>query len=411
MSPGSFVNSDSDLESVISFKNAPKPRRSSTGPKYFCSIECCGQSFKRLDHLDRHEFHHTGIKKHHCLYDGCDKVYSILTHLKRHLRTTHERVVPPTKNVSCQVPGCLKMFQTETNMLRHIREVHENPKIYTCGFCSEKFTQKLKLRRHEIQKHTEKYPYTCKKCSRGFYQQWQHDRHAPVCKVYICSNCNTKFDKWTLYLKHCKEKQHGRKYYRCEHCERVYNRPSELRKHIGAKHVDEEQKMIFKCQTCDLSYAYERNLRQHMRIAHDGKRFDCSVEGCERVFSSGQNLAKHLKRVHHGPATEDTSKITEKTKKLPGKRKKRKDAGQSIISNLAKFSGIAVNKTLDKLLREREDDALKIAGNVLMEQQSESEDSEFDVPLAKLARAYKPESTIISIDGLETLISEILADA
>lgn len=61
MSPGSKANSDSDLESVISFQDATQPRRNSTGPKYVCSIEGCGENFKRLDHLDRHEFHHTGI--------------------------------------------------------------------------------------------------------------------------------------------------------------------------------------------------------------------------------------------------------------------------------------------------------------------------------------------------------------
>nr|XP_014101404.1 zinc finger protein 436 [Bactrocera oleae]XP_014101420.1 zinc finger protein 436 [Bactrocera oleae]XP_036218273.1 zinc finger protein 436 [Bactrocera oleae] len=404
MTPGNKPNSDSDLESVISFQDAPKPRRNSNGPKYICSIEGCGKSFKRLDHLDRHEYHHTGIKKHYCIYDGCDKVYSILTHLKRHLRTTHERVGPPVKNVPCQIPGCLKMFLSETNMYRHIREVHENPKIYPCSFCSEKFTQKLKLRRHEIQTHTGDYPYTCEKCSRGFYQQWEHDRHVPSCKVYICANCNLKFDKWTKYLKHCKEKQHGRKYYQCEQCERVYGKPSELQKHIAAKHMDEEKKMNFKCPSCGRSYAYERNLKQHIRIAHGGKRFECEVPGCERVFSSGQNLAKHLER-DHSASVENKSVVPKENKKrnIKGTRKKRKDAGHSIMSNLSKFSGIAVDKNFDKLLREREDLALDIAGDLLTKEQSESEESEDNVPLSQLTQVNKDK-------GLENLMTAVLAD-
>ncbi|XP_054730292.1 transcription factor IIIA [Anastrepha obliqua] len=411
MTPGNQANSDSDLESVISFKEVPKLRRNSSGPKYVCSIEGCSQSFKRLDKLDQHEFHHTGIKKHYCIYDGCDKVYSILTHLKRHLRTTHERVAPAEKNVPCQIPGCLKMFQTETNMRRHIREVHENPKIYSCKFCAEKFTQKLKLRRHEIQKHTGDYPYTCEKCARGFYQQWQHDRHISCCKVYICANCEMQFNKWTQYVKHCKVKQHGRKFYQCENCERVYGRPSELQKHIAAKHMDSEKKMIFKCQTCERSYAYERNLRQHMRVAHDGKHFECTEDGCERVFSSGQNLAKHLEREHKRPAIEGTNVIQQKKNKPKVARKKRKDAGRSIISNLSRFSGVVVDKNLDKLLREREDDALDMAGKMLVEQHSESDDSEDDLPLAKFARKQQPEITKPIENGLETLMSAILTDA
>lgn len=56
------AHSDSDLESVISSKELRiKQRRNSTGPKYFCTIDGCKEFFKRLDHLDRHEYHHTGI--------------------------------------------------------------------------------------------------------------------------------------------------------------------------------------------------------------------------------------------------------------------------------------------------------------------------------------------------------------
>ena len=62
MPPGVPITSDSEIESVFSLKlEEPKVRRNSTGPKYYCSIDGCDQSFKRLDHLDRHEYKHTGI--------------------------------------------------------------------------------------------------------------------------------------------------------------------------------------------------------------------------------------------------------------------------------------------------------------------------------------------------------------
>lgn len=213
-----------------------------------------------------------------------------------------------------------------------------------------------------------------------------------------------KFDKWTKYLKHCKEKQHGRKYYQCEQCERVYGKPSELQKHIAAKHMDEEKKMNFKCPSCGRSYAYERNLKQHIRIAHGGKRFECEVPGCERVFSSGQNLAKHLER-DHSASVENKSVVPKENKKrnIKGTRKKRKDAGHSIMSNLSKFSGIAVDKNFDKLLREREDLALDIAGDLLTKEQSESEESEDNVPLSQLTQVNKDK-------GLENLMTAVLAD-
>lgn len=61
MPPGGHMTSDSDLESVVSLQVNQKPRRNSVGEKYFCSFEGCNQSFRRLDHLDRHEYKHTGI--------------------------------------------------------------------------------------------------------------------------------------------------------------------------------------------------------------------------------------------------------------------------------------------------------------------------------------------------------------
>lgn len=61
MSPGVQITSDSDLDVVLEEFKVKQARRDSTGPKYTCSISGCNESFKRLDQLDRHEYHHTGI--------------------------------------------------------------------------------------------------------------------------------------------------------------------------------------------------------------------------------------------------------------------------------------------------------------------------------------------------------------
>ncbi|XP_023294026.2 transcription factor IIIA [Lucilia cuprina] len=365
MPPGGPVTSDSDMESVLSLQiEIPRVRRNSVGPKYYCSVEGCGQSFKRLDHLDRHEYKHTGIKKHACHYENCTKTYSIVTHLKRHIRSTHERQPEEViKNVPCEVDTCDKLFTSISNMQRHIREVHENPKVYQCQFCEEKFTQKLKMRRHEISKHTGIYPYNCDKCSRGFYQKWQWEKHEETCKIYPCSNCDETFDKWTLFLKHCKETQHSRKYYKCEYCERAYVKPGELQKHVAAKHLEDENSCAgaYKCsyEGCQKSYAYERNLRQHIATTHEGKKFKCSKEDCDKEFSSSQNLQKHLKRDHCPEMAAKQKEQATNSNKTTLKRKQRKDAGMPKVSHLAQLSGITVDKDLNKRLKSRDFEALE----------------------------------------------------
>lgn len=273
------------------------------------------------------------------------------------------------------------MFTSISNMQRHIREVHENPKVYKCQYCEEKFTQKLKMRRHEISKHTGIYPYNCDKCSRGFYQQWQWEKHEETCKVYPCPSCEETFDKWTLFIKHCKETQHSRKYYKCEFCERVYVKPGELQKHVAAKHLEDEnsQSGAYKCsyEGCDKSYVYERNLRQHIATTHEGKKFKCSQENCNKEFSSLQNLQKHLKRDHCTDNNKQDEEPCSSTKPSL-KRKKRKDAGIPKVSHLAQLSGITVDRDLNKRLKSRELDALEEVTKHLSQEMDINSSSEED---------------------------------
>lgn len=62
MPPGTQITSDSDLDNILEeFKHLQERRNSCGNAKYTCSIGKCEATFKRLDQLDRHEYHHTGI--------------------------------------------------------------------------------------------------------------------------------------------------------------------------------------------------------------------------------------------------------------------------------------------------------------------------------------------------------------
>ncbi|XP_001355589.3 transcription factor IIIA [Drosophila pseudoobscura] len=367
MRPDLNITSDSDLEAVLEeFKQKVERRNSAGSAKYTCSIENCGATFKRLDHLDRHEFHHTGKKKHACTYEGCDKTYSIVTHLKRHLRSTHERTEDAAqKNVKCSVLECKKMFTSDSNMQRHVREAHDSPRVYPCGYCPAKFSQKLKLKRHEIREHTKDYPYRCSKCSRGFYQEWQRESHQGSCKLYSCPGCDLQFDKWTIYTKHCRDTLHRRQRNKCEHCESSYAKPSDLRLHMEAKHKDSVGAFACTEEGCSRTYSYERNLRQHQLAAHTGRRFECQAINCGRCFSSAQNLSKHLARDH----TDGKEKVEkEKPKSNSKTRKRRRDAGRTKHSRLSKLACLQLEKDVDEEVRQRRSPALKKVAEYLGEE-------------------------------------------
>ncbi|KAL7744864.1 hypothetical protein ACLKA6_007149 [Drosophila palustris] len=371
MQPDVQITSDSDLDVALEEFKLRQKRRDSTGPKYSCSISGCDANFKRLDQLDRHEFHHTGIKKHACTYDGCEKIYSILSHLKRHLRSTHERTVAPQKTIKCSLPECSKLFTSSCNMQRHVREAHESPREYPCTHCPAKFRQKMKLRRHEITQHTQDYPFRCGKCNRGFYQQWQQESHQRSCKQYACSECELQFDKWTLYTKHCRETLHGRNRHKCEQCDRSYEKPSDLAKHIAAKHPTTNES-AFKCTEpgCNRSYSYERNLRQHVATVHTGRRFECLASGCGRGFSSAQNLSRHLIRDHTKTQSAKKSPPAVDAKKI---RKRRRDAGQPARSHLSKLACLVLDKNVDKEVRLRTPLVLRNVATKIRQEQKQSD--------------------------------------
>ncbi|XP_043658902.1 transcription factor IIIA [Drosophila teissieri] len=374
MPPGTQIASDSDMETALEEFKQRQGRRNSTGSAtYTCSMPKCKATFKRLDQLDRHEYHHTGIKKHACSYEGCDKTYSIVTHLKRHLRSTHERPdAAAMKTVKCALEECSKMFISVSNMTRHMRETHESPRVYPCSHCSANFSQKLKLKRHEIREHTLEYPFSCSKCSRGFYQEWQCQSHEPSCKLYECPGCPLKFDKWTLYTKHCRDTLHGKNRHKCDRCESAFDKPSELKRHLEVKHKEAADKdagaSSFTCneEGCGKSYSYLRNLRQHMLTAHSGRRFECQALDCGRCFSSAQNLSKHLLRDHKdGKKKKDLKAKKDKSKDLEGgklkstSRKRRRDAGRSKHSRLSKLACLQLDKEEDEAVRERQPLALE----------------------------------------------------
>ncbi|KAA8491433.1 MDS1 and EVI1 complex locus protein EVI1 [Porphyridium purpureum] len=82
---------------------------------------------------------------------------------------------------------------------------------------------------------------------------------------------------------------------RCDRCDQVFGRQSNLTRHIAMVH---ERLRPFTCEICEQSFGTESNLRRHKQSKHseNPKPFRCLV--CEKVFGQQSDLRRHVESVH-----------------------------------------------------------------------------------------------------------------
>ena len=115
------------------------------GEKHFCPT--CGKQFYYKDDLKNHLPIHVGDLKFKCEKENCDKAYSTIKALKKHVKLTHE--LDP-ESVTCKI--CNKQLSTKFKLKAHML-VHSNAKPFSCTHCSETFKEKRNVVKHIKLKH------------------------------------------------------------------------------------------------------------------------------------------------------------------------------------------------------------------------------------------------------------------
>ncbi|XP_057770342.1 transcription factor IIIA-like isoform X2 [Salvia miltiorrhiza] len=129
---------------------------------------------------------------------------------------------------------------------------------------------------------------------------------------YYCEFCGICRSKKALIAAHIQanhaekelneEKEHGEKLNKCEECGASFSKPAHLKQHMQSHSL--ERPFICSVDDCESSYRRKDHLNRHM-LQHQGKLFECPVEGCKTMFTLQGNMTRHVKDFHCESAPTD----------------------------------------------------------------------------------------------------------
>ncbi|XP_072378905.1 uncharacterized protein [Diabrotica undecimpunctata] len=245
-----------------------------------CDI--CLKTFKNSKALILHMNVHAG--KFVCF--ECNKVFARKENLIYHSCTTYYKL---------KCPLCEKLFSQEKFLNFHIKARHS----INCKRCKTIFSSEEERTVHKCPKNSPPKQHICTVCSKVFNfknnlltHMKTHESNPD--KPYTCPTCNKVFKTWNIYLKH--RKIHEGLRYKCDMCDKAFNRSDSLKCHKDDQHsLDEANKVS--CETCQKDFKNKKLLKMH-QITHLGNSYNC--QHCSSVFTTQKYLKRHVKNLHTG---------------------------------------------------------------------------------------------------------------
>lgn len=148
-------------------------------------------------------------KPFHCTQ--CDKLFTLKSSLKHHMKQYHHLGGPPPKPFNCDI--CNKDFSSKGNLTQHQR-VHSTEKPFKCNVCGHEFRYNSNLGKH-MQTHTSVKPFQCHVCKKEFARACYLSIHMRIhdgIKPFQCTKCHMTFvqkNNLTRHFETCKVKVEG----------------------------------------------------------------------------------------------------------------------------------------------------------------------------------------------------------
>ncbi|XP_046550772.1 histone H4 transcription factor-like [Haliotis rubra] len=162
--------------------------------------------------------------------------------------------------------------------------------------CDTRFKSKHKLREH-LRSHTQEKVVACPTCGGLFASRTKFFDHLTrqketVVRCYQCSHCNKRFATERILRDHMR---HHVNHYKCPFCDMTCPAPSGLRTHIRYRHTMEKP---YKCAHCEHCAKSGADLRRHLESHSKDCLFQCHIDKCRYKARSYTSLTNHYKKEH-----------------------------------------------------------------------------------------------------------------
>lgn len=178
-------------------------------------------------------------------------------------------------------------------------EIVSGPK-FQCVKCMQEFTQESDLEKHQKTDCCKR--GFCEICNKVFSSSQTFSNHMKLHSKdleFKCEICRKCFVSRSVLGNHMKTHDDSYKVARfdCPHCDKVFNHPSNLKRHIRTAHFEHSDKKLYSCPECGKSFKDPSARRHHLKIHLSVKPYPCEM--CPKSFAAKSQLVSHL-RIHTG---------------------------------------------------------------------------------------------------------------
>lgn len=212
---------------------------------------------------------------------------------KRRLSEEGSSSMNPEPPLSCLWGDCSFGPDTKSHIKEHLKS-HTQEKIIACPHCGALFSHRNKFRDH-LFRQLDNNDSNCQAIALDINEDQEivNVRLLPT-NSYKCDECDKKFQSISLLKEHNRKHYH---YYKCDECGMTTSSPSTLKHHKKYRHSEERP---YSCVLCSVKFKTRSDLRKHLDIHNEDSPAKCNL--CDFECRSTHTLSSHMRQYHQDTA-------------------------------------------------------------------------------------------------------------